>query len=148
MEKGNSNVNIGVNVGPNTQGLTFVDASVGLGYSSPTKQLWVNAGLSVGNVNRSENDTHFLVYIFLSGFAKDQVIINIIKEKDFLTIEIDLTDVPVEHFWMPKEIKPFKIVQSLIDIDTDKDIKANMKNGLLLVEIPKKYTVERKNLKF
>lgn len=155
--------NIVINASPNTEGLTFIGGSggnVGLGCQSPSELLHINsepsyqmytgtgAASCVANVSKSENDTHFIVYAFLAGFDKDQIHIGTLKEKNFLTVEIDITDVPVEYYWMPKEIKTIKVPYTLNDIDINKDIEAGMKNGLLIVRIPKKYTIERKKLEF
>lgn len=117
----------------------------------PTGQLyWCNDAANTShNINEpihKENDTHYEFYICFPGYTKKEVWINTIKEKDFITLEIEFIGKFPTHLKIKKQI--LKIIKNIDDIDQKKDIKINMDNGLLMISIPKKYPIKRKELKF
>ena len=101
---------------------------------------------NVADVIHKENDTHYETYVCLSGYTKKEVWINTIKEKEFLTLEIEFIGKFPTYPVVTKQV--VKVIKNLNDIDQKKGIEVNMDNGLLMISIPKKYPIKRKELKF
>lgn len=130
------------------------------------KHLVLNSTLSVGSTTAKHNwviathgeynnlyflgdsNTHFRYHLIIPGLSKEDIDIEIILEKHFITVVVKLdNDIKAEEYtWLNKSDCLTKIVKGIDDVNTDKDLEIELKNGLLLIEIPKKYPTRRKTV--
>jgi HSP20 family molecular chaperone IbpA len=100
---------------------------------------------------QSESDVHYIYHILLPGLDKNNLDIEQVKEKNFLSIVITVTSVIYADSYEIKELlfptKPLKIAKCLDEINLKEEILVSMDKGLLLIKIPKKYPIKRKKLK-
>jgi len=98
---------------------------------------------------KKEDDTYFYHYILLPGLTKENIKVEQIIEKDFITHKVTIKEKAMEEFiWLKSFLNNIKIIKVLNNVDTTQVTDVGMHNGLLLIKITKKYPIKRKELEF